>query len=74
MAVDVVGAGAATGADGIYSIGAITPGSYRVSFRPPSTSGLPREWFDDQSNRADGTLLVVTEAGEVYVADAELGP
>lgn len=66
--------GATTGADGIYSIGAITPGSYRVSFRPPSTSGLPREWFDDQSNRADGTLLVVTEAGEVYVADAELGP
>ena len=51
----------------------LRPGRFdRVLFVPPTGSGLPSEWFDNQTSRGAGTLFPVA-VGDGYVANAQLG-
>jgi hypothetical protein len=63
---------ATTAADGSYLLGNLPSGQYRVLFVPPTGSGLPSEWFDNQTSRGAGTLFPVA-VGDGYVANAQLG-
>lgn len=78
IAPDIVGI-TPTGADGSYTVGGLTPGTYRVVFR--DTTHSPRYWaataFDNVSGAGRGALgqdIVVAAGGSVTGVDAELIP
>jgi hypothetical protein len=65
------GQGTYTAADGTYRLNGLTAGNYTVRFDDFSGSYLA-EWFDDVSEQASATAVVVAEGEAVTNVDASL--
>lgn len=60
-----------TNAEGIYSIGALSPGNYRVFIDTWGTDFLP-EFYDDAHDQQSANLIPVAEAQTVMGVDIEV--
>jgi hypothetical protein len=64
-----------TAANGTYRLGPILKyQSYKIVFKPPSTSGLATEWYDNKTGRLTGQWVAVTSNVTVTGIDAQLNP
>ena len=63
---------ASTEADGTYVIAGLPAGTYRVTFVPPASSGLRREFYDDAVHGTWAVALVLTEGQDLTGIDAVL--
>jgi hypothetical protein len=62
-----------TAADGTYSFGNLTTGSYEIWYRDVSNTQWVSEYHDDAATRGAGTPIAFT-TGDVVVADETLTP
>lgn len=61
---------------GIYAIGGLPTGQYRIKFDPPSDSDYAAEWYDDASSYSQATDVIVTlgqTTGQIDAALAQSG-
>lgn len=58
---------------GVYHLGELNSGSYKVYFAVcPPTQGFVSEWYDDTWDRAQASLVAVVDGQETSGIDAEL--
>jgi hypothetical protein len=63
-----------TGETGAYDIGGLAPGTYRIGFDPDSSTGLAREYYDDQLVVEGAKDITVSAASPATGIDARLAP
>lgn len=69
------GAGAATGADGAYSLVGLPSGRYKLYFETANAaSNLVGEWWDDAIGEADATVISVQNGGVTTDVSPRLAP
>lgn len=77
MAYDVDGNWATsaklTGDDGVYSLGGLRTGDYRIQFRAAFT-GYASEWYQDKYTLNTADTMTISSLNDELVSDVELGP
>ncbi|MGB5684192.1 MAG: hypothetical protein WBM35_00150 [Candidatus Electrothrix sp.] len=62
-----------TGDDGVYSLGGLRTGDYRIQFRAAFT-GYASEWYLDKYTLNTADTMTISSLNDELVSDVELGP